>query len=204
MSRDRALPSRDREGVVCLRLCHPNRHRLSLLLNHIPNCCSYVVPIPQPSSASVSRPPFAIRSVRTVRVQSPARVRFEVVHHLLGLCFGLYNSVNVIGADVSRQQRPVSVHADLLYRRKHRATVRPVQQIGSLIHQVALLRCTFRVGINDAMSRNVVVPIHGTGFVAVQMGTVARERNQIRHVKSFYTAPSRSRLGMQNYRDILT
>jgi hypothetical protein len=40
-----------------------------------------------------------------------------------------------------------------------------------------------------------VVPIHGTGFVAVQMGAVVRERNQVRHVRLFYTAPSRSRLG---------
>jgi hypothetical protein len=40
-----------------------------------------------------------------------------------------------------------------------------------------------------------VVPIHGTGFVAVQMGAVAGERNQVRHARSFYTAPSRSRLG---------
>jgi hypothetical protein len=44
------------------------------------------------------------------------------------------------------------------------------------------------------MSMNVVAPIHGTGFVAVQMGAIARERNQVRHVGVFYTAPSRSRL----------
>jgi hypothetical protein len=39
-----------------------------------------------------------------------------------------------------------------------------------------------------------VVPIHGTGFVAVQMGAVARERYQVRHARLFYTAPSQSRL----------
>jgi hypothetical protein len=45
-----------------------------------------------------------------------------------------------------------------------------------------------------------VVPIHGTGFVAVQMTSIAREGNQVRHVRSCYTAPlrqaePRSRLG---------
>jgi hypothetical protein len=45
------------------------------------------------------------------------------------------------------------------------------------------------------MSRNVVVPIHGTGFVAVHMGAIPGERNQVRHRTSVYTARSRSRLG---------
>jgi|HubBroStandDraft_1064217.scaffolds.fasta_scaffold207223_2 hypothetical protein len=193
LSRSRTLLSRDREGAVCLR--YKNRHRFPLLLNNIPDGCSNVVPIPQPTRTSVPRPSFSIRLVRARAVQSPARIRFEVTHHLLGSRFSLHNGVNVIGPHMCRQKRPVAVRTDLLYRIEHCVAARRIQQKRNLVHQVALARYTRLVGLNHAMSRNIVVPIHGTGFIAVQMGAVARERNQVRQVRSFYTAPSRSRLG---------
>jgi hypothetical protein len=45
------------------------------------------------------------------------------------------------------------------------------------------------------MPRNVVIPIHGTRFVAMHMRSIAGERNQVRHRRLLYTASSRSRLG---------
>jgi hypothetical protein len=195
MSRDRSPMSRDREGAVRLPFRFKNRHRLPLAVHHISNCRSDIVPIPQPSSATVPPPSLSIRPVRAPLVQSPARIRFEVIHHFLGFRVRVYHRMNVSRSYMRRQKRPVTVQANLTDRAQHRTAVGRIQQIRSLIHQMPLVRCTRRVGLNRAMSMNVMVPIHGTGFVAVQMGAIARERNQVRHARLFYTAPSRSRLG---------
>jgi hypothetical protein len=208
---DRNLPSRDREGAVPLRPRYPNRHRLPLLLHHISNRCSNVIPIPQPPRAPMPRPSFSIRVDPTL-VQSPARIRFEVGHYPFGLCFRLNNNVNMVSPHMRRKKIPVSVRANFPYAVQHRAAIRSVQPVRILVHQVTLSRGARLIGRNQAMSRNVVVPIHGTGFVAVHMGTVAGERNQVRPAGSFYIAPSRlrldrtwSRLGtvVQHYKDIL-
>jgi hypothetical protein len=193
MSHNRTLLSRDREGAVCLR--HKNRHRLPLLLNHISDRCSNVIPIPQPARTSVPSPSFSIRFVRANTVQPPGRIGFEVIHHFLGSRFSLDNGVDVIGPHMRRQKRPLAVRANLSNRTEHRPTATRIQKVRRLVHQFSLARCTYLVGPNHAMPRNVVAPIHGTGFVAVQMGAIARERNQVRHVGLFCTAPSRSRLG---------
>jgi hypothetical protein len=196
----RTKPSRDREGAVPLHLRYKNLHRLPLPFHYVSNRRSNVVPIPQPPRTSVPRPPLSIRSVRLRLVQSPACVRLEITHHLLRFRVCLHHCMNVICPYVRRQKCPSAVEADVLYHTKHRVTAGRVQQIRSLVHEIALARCTRQIGIKHAMSRNVVVPIHGTGFVAVQMGAVARERNQVRHRRLVYTAPSRSRLGRMRSR----
>ena len=160
MRRGRGIMSRDREGAVFLCSGYENSHRLAMLLNYISNGGSNVIAIPQPA-----------------RTEIPFRFR---------ICF--HHSVNVIRPHMRRQKRPLTVRANLLNRIEHRATDGRVQEVRRLVHQVALARGTRLVWINDAMSRNLVVPIHGTGFVAVQMTTLAREGNQVRHVRSFYTA----------------
>jgi hypothetical protein len=203
-SRDRegavsVLQSRDREGAVRLRFC-PNRHRLPLLLYHVPDRGGNIIPIPQPASTAVARPPLAIRSVRAALVQPPARIRLEIAHHTFGLRLCFNYGVNVIGPNVRRQKRPLSMRANLPYRVQHSATSGRIQQVRSLVHQIALVRCSSKLGIRQTMARNVVVPIHGTGFVSVNMRAIARERNQVRHAKLFYTAPSRSRLGRSRSR----
>jgi hypothetical protein len=77
---------------------------------------------------------------------------------------------------------------------EYRTTAGLVQHIRILIHQLSLARCTPWIGRQGAMSGDVVVPIHGTGFVAMQMRTIAGERDQVRHRRLFYIAPSWSRL----------
>jgi hypothetical protein len=202
--------SRDREGAVSLRLCHPDRHRLPLLFNHIPNCCGNVFPIQQPMGTSMPRPTFSLRSIHGTLVQSAARIGFEIAHCLLWFRFGVYDCMNVRGPNMRRQKRPFPVQANLEYRIQHCATSAGVQQVRRLVHQIALAQCTLLIGLNQTMSRNVVVPIHGTRFVAVQMRTIVGERNKVRHARTFYTAPSRSRLGrirsrlggiMRDYKD---
>jgi hypothetical protein len=194
-SRDRALPSRDREGAISLSLSHPHRHRLPLFLNDISYRCGNLVPIPQPTHTSVPRPTLAIPSVRAGLVQSAARIGFEIDHYSFWFRICFHHAMRVIRSNVRRQKCPLPMRANLLHRLQHCGPVGRAQQVRSLVHQEALTRCTLLIGLRQTMSRNVMVPIHGTGFVAVQMRSIARERNQIRHANLLYTAPSRSRLG---------
>ena len=213
LSRDRVLLNRDREGAVSLCLCNKHRHRFPLLLDHIANCSTNIVPVPQPPRASVPRPSLSPRAARANLVQSPACIRFEIVHDLFGFRFSVHYHVNMSAPHMCRQQGPMAMRTNPLDRIQYCGPPRLiVQQVRRLIHQVALVCHARRVRIKSPMSRNAVVPIHGTGLVAVQMRTIARERNQVRHVNSFYTAtsnlkprasasrakfptPSRSRLG---------
>ena len=179
----RTLLSRDREGAVCLR--HKYRHRLPLPLNHISDGCPNVIPIPQPARTSVSRPSSSIRFVRASIVQSPARIRFKVIHHLFGSRFCLHNRVNVIiricaaKSDQCRCKQTPRI-ASSTARRPERSTSK------DLIHQLRSRDARAASALNRSTSRNVMVPIHGTRFVAVQMRTIARERNQVRHAKPYF------------------
>jgi hypothetical protein len=196
--------SRDREGAFCLSFRFKNRHWLALPLHYVPDCRSDIVPPPQPSSATVPSPSFSIRLVRAALVQSPARVGFEVVHHLLGFRVCLHHGMNVRRPYVRRQKCPLPMGTNLAYRMQHRGTAGRVQQVRSLVHPVALAGCARFVGLNQTMSRNVVAPIHGTDFVAVQMRTIARKRNQVRHRRLVYTLPhGRGSLTVCNTKNIL-
>ncbi len=187
--------SRDREGAVRLLLRYPERHWLPLPINYVPDCCSNVVPIQQPSGATVPRPSCSARAFRTDLVQSPARIGFERVHHFLRFRVSFHHRMNVSRPNMRRQKCPLPVQANLSNCVQHYAPARLVQHVRSLVHQLELARCARSIALSQPVSRNVVVPIHGTRFVAVHMRAIARERNQVRHARLFYTAPSRSRLG---------
>jgi hypothetical protein len=186
--------SRDREGAVCSRFRDKYRHRLSLLLDNISDRCGNIVPIQQPPRATMPRPSLSIRPVRAGLVQSPARIRFEIVHYSFRLGFSFDNNMNVVRSYMGCEKRPLAMRTHLLNRTKYCCAAERVKYVRSLVHKIPLVRYPLRVGFHHTMSRNVVVPIHGTGFVAVQMRTVAGERNQVCHRRPFYTAPSRSRL----------
>lgn len=184
--------SRDRKGAVPLGFKHS--HSLTLSIHHIPNRSGNILPVLQPAGASVPRPSLSIGPVRAHLVQSPTRVRFEGIHHVLRFRISIDHRMNVSHSYVRRQKRPTPVQTNLLDRLQHGTPGACVQQIWSLMHQIALERNTRRISFQCAISRNIMVPIHGTRFLPVQMRTIAREGNQIRHAKVFYTAPSRSRL----------
>jgi len=186
--------SRDREGAPCLRLRHEHRHSLALIIHHVSNRSNNLFPIAQPKRAPVARSPFSIATVRTDLIQSPASVRFEGIHHLLRLCLCFHDCVNVVRARIRCQKRPTPVHADFPYRVKHYVTAGRVQYVRLLIHQIPHARRARRIPLKSAISKNIMVPIHGTSFIPVQMCTIARERDQVRHARLFYTAPSPSRL----------
>ena len=186
--------SRDREGAVPLNVRHKHRHRVALAVNDVCHRSRNIIPMIQPASTPMPRPPFSILPLSLGLVQSPASIRFESIHHFLGFLPRLHNNVDMCSTNVRRQKRPSAMQANFLDSVQHRPTRRAVQKVRGLIHEIALARYARRIGIHSSMSRNVMVPIHGTGFVAVHMSAVTRERNQVRHAKLFYTAPSRSRL----------
>jgi hypothetical protein len=202
--------SRDRKGAVPLAFKHS--HSLALSIHYVPNSSCNILPVPQPKRTSMPRPPLSIGGLPSHPVQSPTRIRFEGVHHQLRLRVCVHHRMNVSHSYMRRQKRPVPVQANLVGRLQHGATGAGVQQVWSLMHQIALERNTRRISFQCAISRNIMVPIHGTRFLPVQMRTIARERHQIRHANLVYTAPSRSRLTgtqspftsvVQNYKHIL-
>jgi hypothetical protein len=195
--------SRDRKGAVPLSFKHG--HSLTLSIHHVPNRSGNILPVPQPKRTSVPRPSLSIGVFRSQLIQSPARIRFEGVHHILGFRFCVHNRMNVSHSYMRRQKRPAPVQANLVDRLQHGTPGAGVQQVWSLMHQVALPHDALGISFQCAISRNIMVPVHGTRFLPVQMRTIARERNQVRHAKLFYTAPSRSRLTrvVQNYKHIL-
>jgi hypothetical protein len=195
--------SRDREGAPSLRIRHKHRHRLTLSVNHISNRGRNIVPIVQPKRTPMARPAFSIGTVRAGLVQTPASVRFESVHYFLRLRIRFHQRMNVVRAHMRRQKRPSPIRTNLLDRVHDRAPGESIQEVRRLIHQIVHTRCAPRIRLNSAMSRNIMVPIHGTGLVAVQMRTTARERNQVRHARVFHTAPLRSRLGRTRSRLIV-
>jgi len=189
-----AKPSRDLEGAV-LELRFKNRHEFSLPVDNVSNRRSDVVPFPQPARASMPRPPSSSDLFATGMVQSFARIGFEGIHDFFRACFSLRNSVNTSASHMRGQERPLAMRANLSNRREYRETACRVQQVGRLVHRIAFARRARIVRLNRAMSGDIMVPIHGTALVAMEMRAIAGERDQVRHVSSFYTAPSRSRLG---------
>jgi hypothetical protein len=95
---------------------------------------------------------------------------------------------------VCRQQSPSAIRGNFAYSIKHRTASQAVQHVRLLVHQAALMCGPPRIWLKSAVSGNIVVPIHGTRFVAVQMRSIAGEGDQVRHRTSVYTASSRSRL----------
>ena len=210
--------SRDREGAVSLHRRYKHRHRISLLVRHVSNCRFNVVPMEQPPRTSVPCPSFPIGAVHADLVQSPACVRLKVVHHLFRFRFGLDDNVNMSGPHVRRQERPLSVQRDFPDYIQHHSPAGPIQQIRILIHQIPFASHQRRVGFKSAMSRNVVVPVHRTGFITVQVRSIAAERNQVGHTPlsrsnseprasasggPVFSAPSRSRLGGVGSRSVI-
>ena len=136
------------------------------------------------------------RSGPSAPVSFNRRLAYDLKSFITRLWFGfrLDNNMNVVRPNVRCKERPLAMRANLSYGIQYRRAAERAQYVGGLVHQIPFVRCPIRVGFQRAMSRDVVVPIHGTGFVAVQMRTIAGERNQVRHARSFYTAPLRSRL----------
>jgi hypothetical protein len=187
--------SRDHKGAVPLRLRQIDSHRVPLLFHDVSNRRRNIIPVQQPSGATVPSPSFSIRLVNTPLVQSPTGIRLEGVHHLLRRRLTFHNHVNMVGSDMSRQEPPSAMPTNFAYGVEYRAARRAAQQIQLLVHQILLMRCPPKIRLKRTMSGNIVAPIHGTGFVAVQVRTITGERDQVYHGRFARTAPSRSRLG---------
>ncbi len=64
---------------------------------------------------------------------------------------------------------------------EYRRTAVSVEQIGRLVHLLAFHRDTFGIGFRQAASGHIVVPVHRTGCIAVQMRPIASESDEVPH-----------------------
>jgi hypothetical protein len=89
--------------------------------------------------------------------------------------------MDMIGPHVGGQQVPAAMETDLPHGFKHHSPAVPVEQIRRLIHALTLRREPLWIGIHQAASGLIVVTIHRTGFIAVQVITVAGKGNEVGH-----------------------
>ena len=73
------------------------------------------------------------------------------------------------------------MHANLAQSVEHRRSSVSIETIGPLLHQLLHYGDTFRIGFRQSAPGRIVVPIHRTGVVAVQVRTVASKRNEVPH-----------------------
>lgn len=198
LSLDRTLLSRDREGAVP-SLTHKHCHRFTLPLNDISNRRSNIIPIPQPSSAAMSCPTFSVVRAYSM-IQPSARVCLERIHcyFWFDLCFD--HDMHMRHPEMRCQQRPATNRTHFADRIQHCQAGHRIHHEDRLLHEIPLPGRTSYIGFECTMSRNTVIPIHGTRFVAMHMSAVAGERDQVGHASLLYTAPSRSRLSREQSR----
>src|SRR5437764_1546337 len=86
-----------------------NRHRLTLFIHYVTDCSRHMLRLPQPTCASMSRPPLATRSIHVQLIQLPARICLEIIHHPFRLAVGLHDYMNMVGSNVRCKQCPTMV-----------------------------------------------------------------------------------------------
>lgn len=103
------------------------------------------------------------------------------------------------------QQLPTPMPTNLANSFQSRIPAIPVQQVRSLAHETAFAKRTRCIRFKSSMTEDIAVPVHRTRWRPVQMRTVVREGDQVRHGRVRFADPSRSGLSniVQNYKDIL-
>ena len=103
----------------------------------------------------------------------------------LGLRFRVDQDVNVIRPDMSRKQVPATIRTTRNDGCEHGLPAVFIQEVRRLIHLVACPGNPFCVGLNHTASGQIVGPIDRAACIAMEMATIASERNQICHPVSF-------------------
>jgi hypothetical protein len=125
------------------------------------------------------RPSFSIRSVAIQPVELPAGIRFEFVHESLRSNAGFHDRMHVVASHVRSQQSPTAVGAMPPQSCQDGRPAVLVQPVWRLWHPLTLLRVALRIWLQQAASRQIVMPVHGARLRAVQVSAVARESNEI-------------------------
>jgi len=134
---------------------------------------------PQPTRAAVPCPSFASGLVHPLVVETPAGIGFHIVHDPFRSNLRFHYQVDVIGADMRRQQLPLLLEAPLLQGVQDHVPAAPIQPIWWLVHVLPFRPLEGRIGSQQTVSRQVVVPMHGTCWISVQVAAIAGKCNQI-------------------------
>ncbi len=137
--------------------------------------------LPQPSRASMPCPPLAARSIQSRAIQEPACIGLHIVHHPLGASLRFHDHVNVIGAHVCGQQRPVLLLTTLQQCSQHDLTRAAIHVIGRLVHLPQFCRYTSRMDFEQTTSWRIVRAIDRTGCIAVQVAAATGKCDRINH-----------------------
>ena len=109
-------------------------HGVTLLCYDILNRRRDVLWFPQPSRAAMPCPTLAARPIQLHFIEVAAAVNFEVAHDPLWQSFGINHYVNVIAANVGRQQTPAAMRTHFLNRLQDGVTAGLIKVVRSLIH----------------------------------------------------------------------
>ena len=155
------------------------RHGLSLSLDYVANRLPHVLIFEQPSSTAMPRPPFSIRPIVPKAIQFTTGVRLELNDNLLGRDIGFQDCMHVISPHMCRKQIPSAILAVLPDRPQNGRPAFVIEEIGRLKHSFAFRQSALWIGLYKAAAEMIVGPVHGARFIAVEVGAVARERNEV-------------------------
>jgi hypothetical protein len=176
-------PSRTAQRTATVRGGTPqplrlvNFHRLTLSLDSILDSIPHILVPSQPPRTPVARPTFSIRLVNAEAVRVAAGIRLERMHDFLRTIAGFHDCMHVIRPHVSRPETPATMRTDFANGFEYFRTTVAIQGIGRLVHLFAFHRYTLWTGFRQARSQHVVLTVHGAGYFAVQVGSVAHESN---------------------------
>lgn len=114
-------------------------------------------------------------------VQGSARVGLEIAHYLVRASFRFYDQVNVVASDVGSEEIPAAMGADLSERFQHDLAPVGVERIRGIIHPVAFRGNPSGISVQCARSEQIPPTVHGAGLIAMKMGSVAGECDEVSH-----------------------
>ena len=157
----------------------PQRHWLSLSVNHIFNRCDDGCWLPQISRASMASPPPTPRSLPVRLVQSAAGICLDAVQNCFRRLAGRNHDMHMTGTHVCRQEIPLTVGTNLSNRSKYYCTLPTAEFIGRLFHFSSFRGEPPTVRRNKGSSRKILFPVHGARIIAMQTSTVTTEGDQV-------------------------
>jgi len=126
-------------------------------------------------------PTFSSWFIQPCVVQAPACIGLDIVHNSLGTRLRCNDHVNVIGAHVGGQQRPMLLLATLQQCVHHHPPTAAIHAIRRLVHLPQFGRYPSRTRFEQATAWQIVRAIDGTVSIAVQVAAVTCKCNQIDH-----------------------
>ena len=124
------------------------------------------------------RPTFLIRSVP---IQIPARICFKIRHHSFRSSIRIDNRMHVVASHVCSQQIPTAKTTDLLKRMQNHLPPVSIQNIQRMCHRPLFSGSQLGIGLKEPSSRLIMIAVHRSALIPVEMIAIAGKRNEISH-----------------------